>query len=184
MAGHPDEIRSLQCPGSIILKTFDLMSAWREEGRTLAGGFRSPLAWECLTILLRGRQPILWMPARHINGMRLRPQLQPAFAAGRLLVLSPFGPKEKRITAALARYRNQHLATLSTDIYIAHAAPGSQILALCRELADANNKPLLTVNDPTNQPLINLGARPLKHSLTAHQQTWNLTIGRASEPLQ
>ena len=152
----------MQCPGSIILKTFNLMSAWREEGRTLAGGFHSPLEWECLTILLRGRQPILWMPARHINGMRLKPELRPAFAAGRLLVLSPFGPKEKRITAALAHRRNQHLAALSTDIFIAHAAPASRTLAFCRQLAGAN-KPLLTIQDLTNQPLIDLGVKPITH---------------------
>jgi hypothetical protein len=31
----------------------------RDEGRTLIGGFHSPMEWECLGILLRGRQPVI-----------------------------------------------------------------------------------------------------------------------------
>ena len=46
------------------------------------------MEWECLGILLRGRQPIIWVPARSIIGMRLKPELQLAFKDGRLLILS------------------------------------------------------------------------------------------------
>ena len=51
------------------------------------------MEWECLGILLRGRQPVIWVPARSIVGMHLKPELQPAFFAGRLSILSPFEPK-------------------------------------------------------------------------------------------
>src|ERR1700677_2447683 len=81
---------SSQCPGSRILKTFDAIVKMRDEGQILMGGFHSAMEWECLRILLRGRQPVIWVPARSIVGMRLKPELQPAFKDGRLLILSPF----------------------------------------------------------------------------------------------
>jgi hypothetical protein len=94
---------SSQCPGGVILKTFDAITAMRDQGRSLIGGFHTPMVWECLGILLRGRQPVIWVPARSIVGMNLKPELQPAFTAGRLLIISPFEPKDKRITATHRR---------------------------------------------------------------------------------
>ena len=50
---------SSQCPGSIVLKTFDAITRMRDEGEILIGGFHSVMEWECLGILLRGRQPVI-----------------------------------------------------------------------------------------------------------------------------
>lgn len=144
---------SSQCPGGVILKTFDAITAMRDEGRTLIGGFHSPMEWECLGILLRGRQSVIWVPARSIVGMHLKPELQPAFAAGRLLILSPFEPKHKRITAALADARNRFVGAFADRVFVAHAAPASRTLALCEELR-ASGKTLYTVDDPANGPLL------------------------------
>jgi predicted Rossmann fold nucleotide-binding protein DprA/Smf involved in DNA uptake len=149
---------SSQCPGGIILKTFDAITALRDQGRTLIGGFHSPMEWECLGILLRGRQPVIWVPARSIVGMHLKPELQPAFAAGRLLIVSPFEPKDKRITAALAEQRNRFVGALANCIFVAHAAPTSRILTLCLELREAG-KPLLTVDDAANAPLLEFATK-------------------------
>ena len=148
---------SSQCPGGVILKTFDAITAMRDEGRTLIGGFHSPMEWECLGILLRGRQPVIWVPARSIVGMHLKPELQPAFAAGRLLILSPFEPKNKRITAAFADARNRFVGALADRVFVAHAAPGSRTLALCEEL-QVKGKPILTVDDSANSNLAGLAA--------------------------
>ncbi|MBX7123289.1 MAG: hypothetical protein K1X42_14260 [Opitutaceae bacterium] len=144
---------SSQCPGGVILKTFDAITAMRDEGRTLIGGFHSPMEWECLGILLRGRQPVIWVPARSIVGMHLKPELQPAFAAGRLLILSPFEPKHKRITGALADARNRFVGAIANRVFVAHAAPASRTLALCEELRQ-QGKSLLTVDDVANEPLL------------------------------
>jgi hypothetical protein len=151
---------SSQCPGSIVLKTFDAITAMRDEGRTLIGGFHSPMEWECFGILLRGKQPVIWVPARGIVGMHLKPELQPAFAAGRLLILSPFEPKHKRITAALADDRNRFVGAVADRIFVAHAAPASRTLAMCEELR-MHGKPLLTVDDPANAPILGFARRVL-----------------------
>jgi hypothetical protein len=149
---------SSQCPGGVILKTFDAITAMRQEGRTLIGGFHSPMEWECLGILLRGRQPVIWVPARSIVGMHLKPELQPAFTAGRLLILSPFEPKYKRVTAVLAEERNRFVGALGDRIFVAHAAPGSRTLALCEELWKGG-KQLLTVDDAANEPVLEFAAK-------------------------
>ena len=125
---------SSQCPGSIVLKTFDAITKMRGEGQILIGGFHSVMEWECLGILLRGRQPVIWVPARSIVGMHLKPELVPAFNAGRLLILSPFPPKDKRITATLAEARNRFVGALANNIFVPHAAPNSRTLALCEDL--------------------------------------------------
>jgi hypothetical protein len=140
---------SSQCPGGVILKAFDAITAMRDQGRTLIGGFHSPMEWECLGILLRGRQPVIWVPARSIVGMHLKAELQSAFSGGRLLVLSPFESKHKRVTAALAEARNRFVGALADRLFVAHAAPGSRTMTLCEEL-HAHGKKILAVSDPAN----------------------------------
>jgi hypothetical protein len=143
---------SSQCPGSVILKTFDAITRMRDEGQILIGGFHSVMEWECLGILLRGRQPVIWVPARSIVGMRLKPELQPAFKDGRLLILSPFPPTQNRMTTALAEQRNRFIGALADRIFVPHAAPNSRTLALCATLSNSGKR-ILTVSDPKNEPL-------------------------------
>ena len=137
---------SSQCPGSIILKTFDAITRMRDEGRVLIGGFHAVTEWECLGILLRGRQPVIWVPARSIAGMHLKPELVPAFDAGRLLILSPFPPKDKRITAAMAEARNRFVGALADRIFVPHAAPNSRTLAICDQLK-SSGKQIVNADD-------------------------------------
>jgi hypothetical protein len=152
---------SSQCPGSIILKTFDAITQMRDEGQILIGGFHSVMEWECLGILLRGRQPVIWVPARSIVGMHLKPELLPAFDAGRLLILSPFPPKDKRITATLAEARNRLVGALAYHVLVPHAAPGGKTAAFCRKLS-ATGKRVYTIDDPANEHLISVGATPME----------------------
>jgi len=137
---------SSQCPGSIILKTFDAITRMRDEGRVLIGGFHAVMEWECLGILLRGRQPVIWVPARSIAGMHLKPELVPAFDAGRLLILSPFPPKDKHITAALAEARNRFVGALADRVFVPHAAPNSRTLAICDQLK-SSGKQIVNADD-------------------------------------
>lgn len=151
---------SSQCPGFIILKTFDAITRMRDKGQVLIGGFHSVMEWECLGILLRGRQPVILVPARSIVGMHLKPEYVPAFNAGRLLILSPFPPKNKRITTALAEARNRFVGALADCVFVPHAAPGGKTEGLCHTLL-ANNKCVYTVSDPGNEHLASIGAVPI-----------------------
>jgi predicted Rossmann fold nucleotide-binding protein DprA/Smf involved in DNA uptake len=142
---------SSKCPGSIILKTYDLMKKiCRGEsqfaGMTVISGFHSPMEQECLNILLRGRQPVILCPARNINGMRIKAEYKKPFEEGRLLVLSPFFEKEKRISSERSLYRNRFVAALADTIFAPHVASNGKTEQLCREVK-AWNKDICTFED-------------------------------------
>src|SRR5216117_488267 len=90
---------SVKCPGNLILQTYDLARALRDAGVTVISGFHSPMEKECLTLLLRGAQPVIVCPARSIERMRVPAVWKAQLAEGRLLLLSPFGEKLRRVTA-------------------------------------------------------------------------------------
>ena len=125
---------STKCPGSVILQTYDLVCALRDAGITVISGFHSPIEKECLRLLLRGTQPIVICPARGIEEMRVPSEWRAPLTAGRLLILSPFDAKHRRIAAETAQYRNRFAAALAARILIPHAAPGSKTEAFAREV--------------------------------------------------
>src|SRR5713101_3288374 len=61
---------SARCPGHVILTAHDQAARWRDDGRCVIGGFHSPVEKECLSILLRGNQPVIICPARGVENMR------------------------------------------------------------------------------------------------------------------
>jgi len=115
---------------------------------------------ECLTLLLRARQPVIICPPRSINGMRISSEWREPLQENRLLLLSPFPHNQRRATAETAMLRNRFVASLADEIFIAHAAPGSRTEAFCKELL-AQGKPVLTFESPHNAHLIALGARAI-----------------------
>jgi predicted Rossmann fold nucleotide-binding protein DprA/Smf involved in DNA uptake len=124
---------SARCPGSVILSTYDQAARWRDAGRCVIGGFHSRVEKECLQILLRGDSPVILCPAR---GMleRLPAQWAIAVASGRMLILSAFASTAARITAELAVRRNEFVAALADEVYIAHATVGGHLESLTRRL--------------------------------------------------
>ena len=148
---------SNRCPGDLILKTYDLARAMRDAGVPVIGGFQTPMERECLRLLLRGSQPVVVCPARGIDNMRVPRDWRLALDDGRLLVLSPFQPTVRWPTAELAAQRNDLVADLAQQVFIAHAAPGSKTEAFASKLANAG-KSLLTLDSPANSNLIAVGA--------------------------
>lgn len=126
---------SSKAPGSILLQVHDLAQQWRAAGVTVIGGFHSPAEREALVVLLRGPGAVIVCPARGIAGMRLKPEYQEPLAAGRLLLVSPFEEKVRRITAETATARNRFVAVLADRVLIAHAEPGGKTEQLAREVA-------------------------------------------------
>jgi predicted Rossmann fold nucleotide-binding protein DprA/Smf involved in DNA uptake len=152
---------SVQCLGDIILKTYDLARALRNDGNTVISGFHSPIEKDVFDLLLRGSQPIVICPARNIENMRIPKTWKEAIAKGSLLVLSPFEKKHKRVTASLSEQRNRIVAMLAKDAFFPYAAPGSRSKNLCENIVSAG-KQIFTFGVKTNQSLLAMGAKLIK----------------------
>ncbi len=126
---------SVRCPGNVIITTYDQAAKWRDSGRCVISGFHSPVEKECLRILLRGSQPIIICPARAIEAMRIPTELRTAFDAGRVLYLSPFAKQPRRVTKESALRRNETVAALADEAYVAHVAAGGQTALISKMLA-------------------------------------------------
>lgn len=126
---------SNRCPGDAVLKAMDQAQKWRDQGRCIISGFHSPIEKECLQILLRGRQPIIICPARSIENMRIPIVWRLAIGEGRLLVLSRFPAAARRMTASMAELRNQMVAALADEAYIAHLSLGGRVHELSKQIA-------------------------------------------------
>lgn len=154
---------SVKCPGKLILDTYDLCQRFRVEGITVISGFHSPMEQECLRILLRSQNHVIWCLAR---GMLRRIPAKPvncraAVAEGRLILVSTFPDKIRRVTAKTAMIRNRLVADMAAAVIVAHAAPGSKMEALCHELL-AVGKPLYIFDDSANAALLQAGVRPIQ----------------------
>jgi predicted Rossmann fold nucleotide-binding protein DprA/Smf involved in DNA uptake len=123
---------SARCPGNVILRAYDQAAQWRDTGHCVISGFHSPVEKECLRILLRGGPPIIICPARAMP-QRIAPELKAPLDAGRLLILSAFGPGETRVTADLAARRNAIVSVLATETLILHATPGGRLESSLRQ---------------------------------------------------
>lgn len=151
---------SVKCPGDLILKTYDLARSLRDNGITVIGGFHSPMEKECLTLLLRGEQPVIVCLARGLANPRLPAAWKKAIADGRLLVVSPFAGECRRVTAATAERRNRCVMSIASRIIVTYAHPGGRLEQLCREAQHAG-KVVWTFGDPANAHLLQLGLKAL-----------------------
>ncbi len=125
---------SARCPGSAILAAYDQAARWRDAGRCIISGFHSPVEKECLRILLRGTSPLIICPARGLP-KRIPADWQKPLDDGGLLILSAFPETETRVTADLARRRNEFVAALADEAWFAHITPGGNNEMLTTSLA-------------------------------------------------
>jgi hypothetical protein len=112
---------SIRCPGSIVIKTFDAIREWRDAEVTVIGGFHSPMECQCLGILLRGDQPVIFCVAKGLPGLRLGTDARRAISESRLLVISPFDQDIRRTLAVQAVQRNDLVGALADVVWILHA---------------------------------------------------------------
>jgi predicted Rossmann fold nucleotide-binding protein DprA/Smf involved in DNA uptake len=148
---------SRHCPGDVILKTYDFALLVRGSGLTIVSGFHSPIEKDCLPILLRGSAHVIIVQAHRLSTSRLPVDWQKAMDAGRLLLLSPFQEKDKRVTTELATERNRFAAAICDEVLIPYAAPGSKTEALFRDLI-ASGKRVYTFESHSNAAMISAGA--------------------------
>lgn len=120
--------------GDAILRAHDTVRRMRDNGVTVISGFHSPIEMDCFRILLRGKQPIILCPARAIESMRIPTECRAAFEAGRMLFLSPFTKQPSRVTKDSALRRNEVVAALADDAYIAHITNGGKTEQILKRL--------------------------------------------------
>jgi predicted Rossmann fold nucleotide-binding protein DprA/Smf involved in DNA uptake len=152
-------ICSVQCPGSVVIKTFDAIRELRDAGVVVAGGFHSPMEQECLEFLLRGEQPVVVCPATFVGAAQLTPACRTALDAGRLLVISPLGEDVRRATAVQARNRNEFVTALSSAVLIPHASPAGKAEVTAQNVVQRGQR-LFTFDEECNAGLLSCGARP------------------------
>jgi len=151
---------SVRCPGSVIVKSYDLVQRLREGGFALVGGFHTPMEKEWLRVLLRGPAPVIVCPARGIEGMRVPAEYRGPIGEGRLLVLSCFPNGPDRPTRAMAEERNRCVAELADVVLVAHAAPSGKTEGLCRDVVARGGR-LCVLEDGANAHLLDLGGVPV-----------------------
>ena len=149
---------SVKCPGLLILMTYDLVQELRHIDLTVIGGFHSPMERKCLTILLRGTQPIIICLARSIEKMRLPSEYKKPLTDGRMLLISPFVDKPRRPSIKTTLYRNRLVAALADQVFVAYAEPSGKTESLCREVVSWR-KPLYTLGSDHNANIVAFGAK-------------------------
>jgi predicted Rossmann fold nucleotide-binding protein DprA/Smf involved in DNA uptake len=154
-------ICSIRCPGSIVIKTFDLVRRLRDAGIVMVGGFHSPMEKDCLDLLLRGSQPMIVCPARRLRNLKLGREARGAIDQGRLLVLSCFGQEARRMTSDQAIFRNDLVAALSSALIIPHASRQGRTMATMHR-ALGFGCPIFTFADEANADLIAAGSEVIR----------------------
>jgi predicted Rossmann fold nucleotide-binding protein DprA/Smf involved in DNA uptake len=116
-----------------ILKSLDWAVEQKNQNRCVVSGFHSPIEKDVFNILLKGTQPIILVLAR---GMKQRWPSTIRFAVNnsRLLIISPFAQKIKKITRHTAEIRNRYMLNLADDYYIPYIAKGGMLDKIINQL--------------------------------------------------
>ena len=130
-------LSSRKVPPSAVMKCYDWATRMRDEGRCVMGGFQSPLEKDVLSLLLKGRQPIVWVLAHKLWSEKSIPKPYPEpIAAGRLLVVSPVAQTATRVDARTATIRNRYILEHSERVVFAAIDPNGALSRLTAEYPD------------------------------------------------
>ena len=123
---------SRQCPGAAIRAGMDWALEQARGRQPVVSGFHSPLEQSVLAVLLQARCPVVAVLARPVAGARLPPEWAEPLAQGRMAVVSA-ATRSGRLTEELAAQRNEWVASVASQIVVAHASLGGQLAVLCDE---------------------------------------------------
>ena len=118
---------SRKVPASIVLKCYDWAIQQREEGNCIISGFHSQIEKDVLHYLLKGNQPIILVLARGLKQKVEKEFIEP-LEKGRLLIITPFEEKVKRVTTETAKVRNQMMIELADNITIGFASEEGMLI--------------------------------------------------------
>jgi hypothetical protein len=126
---------SRKIPASVVLKCYDWAIEQREKGNCVISGFHSKIEKDVFHYLLAGTKPVIMALARGMKD-RIEPELKTAIDAGRLLIVTPFDERVKRVTEETAQKRNQFMIELAAEIAIGYASKGGMLEKLLVEVKD------------------------------------------------
>jgi hypothetical protein len=124
---------SRKVPANAVLKCYDWAIEQREEGRCVISGFHSQLEKDVFHYLFKGKQPIIVALARGLK-QNIEPQLRNALDQGRLLIITPFEKKVKRVTQETAILRNKLMIELADDVAVGFASEEGKLKSLLNTL--------------------------------------------------
>jgi len=147
---------SRQYPPAIERATYLWVLEQRRQGHCLLSGFHSQLEQSIFRYLLARHYPIVYALGRGIQpGLRL--EYEAEIEAGHLLFVTPFEPKVNTTTQDTADIRNLLVLDLADNFFIPYMAHGGNLEQLFQSKV-AQGKPIITLDLPENQPLIQNGA--------------------------
>lgn len=130
---------SRKVPASVVLKCYDWAIEQREKGNCIISGFHSQLEKDVLHYLLKGKQPIIVALARGLKE-KVEEEFQKPIEQGRILIITPFDKKVKRVTEKTAATRNKMMIELADNITVGYASEGGQLEKLLSETKKRTEK--------------------------------------------
>lgn len=130
---------SRRCPAQVVLKSYDWAIGKRNAKTCVLSGNHSQIEKDVLHYLLQGEQALIVALARGLK-KRLEPELAEALAKNRLLIITPFPPRVTRVTQETANKRNELMAELADEIFVAYAQPGGNVERLVRRWQQKGKK--------------------------------------------
>ncbi len=149
---------SVRMKGALIVSMYDYATSLRPEDGVVVGGFHSPMERQVLERLLTRHVPVIVVPARNPERMRIPREWRAPMDEGRLTIVSGVGGATRRPTRELALRRNLLVAALADGVLIPYATPGGAAEAVARAVVQWS-KPLWTFKDEANAGLFVVGAK-------------------------
>jgi hypothetical protein len=150
---------SVRLHGRLILETYDFVRTIRPDDALVVGGFHSPMERQALELLLGRRVPVIVVPARNPERMRIPARWRSPMEEGRLTIVSCIGGAARRPTRELALRRNLLVVALADIVLVPCATPGGVAEEAAR-FAVGCGKRLWTFEDEDNATLFDMGATP------------------------
>ncbi len=150
---------SRRCPASIVTKSYDWAIEKRNAGVCVLSGNHSQIEKDVLHYLLKGSQPIIVALARGLK-KHVEPEFAEALSKNRLLFISPFDSSVTRVSQETANKRNNFMAELADEIFVAYAEPNGNVYQLIMKWLK-KGKNVSTFDVPENRSLIETGAQSI-----------------------
>ncbi len=143
---------SNRCPGNLVLMFYELARRLRDEGIGTMGGFQTPMELEALDFLIRGKQPVVWVPSWTRSAKGLAKPQQEALDARGLRLINIFDPPKTRPSKASGQTRNNWIVEHADAVLVVHAHAGGLTEKAARKALELR-KPTWALKDAANDHL-------------------------------